>query len=363
MAIGARLACLTCRASTGYNLVMRRRLLSILLVALVLAIVWAAAWFWLAGTLRAQVEAWADARRQEDVMVAYHRIAVAGFPFRWLVRLEQPLITGGGATSWQWQGDAVEAGLLPWSLRDVGLRFPGEQRFSAGDGNVAETWIARAARPNGRAVVDERGKLERVEFDFGDATLARAADAQPMRAERLTGQAVVRRGTSSSEAETFDLRLMLDNATLVEAPVRVLGTRIAHGEVDLAFKGRLVPGRLADAVAAWRDDGGTIEINRFAITWGPVNADGSGTLALDEQNRPLGAFAAKWRGYNEAIDALQAIGEIKPAQAAGVKIVLNAIARQNGQGVNEIQLPLTAQDGRLFVAGFPLLQLPRLKFD
>src|SRR4051812_4767045 len=299
MAIGAPPACLTCRASTGYNRVMRRRLLSIL-IAIVLAVAWAGAWFWLAGTLRARVEAWADARRQEDVMVAYNRIAVAGFPFRWLVRLDAPRITGAGATSWQWQGDAVEADLVPWSLRDVGLRFPGEQRFSAGEGDVAETWIARAARPNGRAVVDERGKLERVEFDFGDATLARAGDAQPMRAERLTGQAVVHCGTSGSAAETFDLRLVLDNATLVEAPVRVLGTKIAHGEVDLAFKGRLVPGRLADAVAAWRDDGGTIEINRFAIAWGPVNADGSGTLALDQQNRLLGAFVARWRGYNEA---------------------------------------------------------------
>ena len=39
------------------------------------------------------------------------------------------------------------------------------------------------------------------------------------------------------------------------------------------------------------------------------------------------------------------------------------MARQNGSGPSEIQIPLAAQDGRLFVAGFPLMALPPLKFE
>jgi len=333
-------------------------------VVLALAGAWAAAWHWFAGDMQGRVDQWAADRRTEGLTVAYDRVTVTGFPLRWRVAVAQPQIAGAGSSAWTWQGDAVEADLLPWKLREVPLRFPGAQRFSAGGGNVAETWIARAARPDGRAFIDERGRLDRFEFDFGDATLARASDSQPTQAEHLTGMAAVHRGTTGDyRADTFDLHLVLDNATLAQTPVRVLGASVAHAELDLAFKGRLTGGKLAEAAAAWRDSGGTLEINRFAVKWGPVDADGNGTLALDAQNRLLGAFTARWRGYNETIDALQALGEIRPMQAAGVKIGLSAMARQNGGGPSEIQIPLSAQDGRLFVAGFPLIALPPLKFE
>jgi hypothetical protein len=341
-----------------------RRFVIVTTVILGLAGAWAAAWQWLAGNMRVRVDQWAAERRAEGLTVAYEGVAVTGFPLHWRVLIDRPQMAGAGPSAWNWQGEAVEADLLPWSLRDVPLRFPGDQRFSAGGGNVAETWIARAARPNGRAFIDDRGRLDRFEFDFGDATLSRAGDAQPTQAERLTGSAVLHRGTAGDyRADTFDLHLVLDNATLALAPVRLLGAKVAHAELDLAFKGRLSGGRLAEAAAAWRDSGGTVEVNRFAMKWGPVDADGNGTLALDAENRLLGAFTARWRGYNETIDALQALGEIRPMQAAGVKIGLSAMARQNGSGAGEIQIPLAAQDGRLFVAGFPLMALPPLKFD
>jgi hypothetical protein len=138
---------------------------------------------------------------------------------------------------------------------------------------------------------------------------------------------------------------------------------VAHAELNLSFKGRLPGGTLANSIAAWRDDGGSIEINKVAVRWGPVDADGNGTLALDEQNRPLGAFTARWRGYDETIDALQATGQLKPFPAAAAKIALRALARQNKDGPDEVQIPLTAQDGRLFVAGIPLLPVPPLRFQ
>jgi hypothetical protein len=341
-----------------------RRFVVVAAIVLVLAGAWVAVWQWLAGNMHARVDQWAAERRTEGLSVAYDRVAVTGFPLRWRVTVDRPQMTGAGPSAWNWQGDTVEADLLPWSLRDVPLRFPGDQRFSAGGGNVAETWIARAARPEGRAFIDDRGRLDRFEFDFGDATLARAGDAQPTQAERLAGSAALHRGTSGDyRADTFDLHLVLDNATLAQAPVRVLGAKVTHADLDLTFKGRLTGGRLGEAAAAWRDSGGTIEVNRFAVKWGPVDADGNGTLALDDQNRLLGAFTARWRGYNETIDALQALGEIRPMQAAGVKIGLSAMARQNGSGAGEIQIPLSAQDGKLYVAGFPLMALPPLKFE
>lgn len=343
---------------------MRRTLPALLIAVIVLAAAgWTIAWYHFANGMRGRVDAWIAARRAEGVQADYERLSVDGFPFAWHVRISHPNMTGAGPTSWTWQGYAVSADLAPWSLREIPLHFPGDQRFSAGAGTVAETWTVSAARPDGQVGLDERGRLDHLAFDLGDVTLLRATDVQPAHADHLTGRVQLHRGSDDHQADTFDLALTLDNATLARAPVPLLGPQIAHAELGLAFKGRLPSGTLAPAVAAWRDDGGTIEINRIAVKWGPVDADGNGTLALDAQNRLLGAFTARWRGYNEALDVLTGLGQIRPLQAAAAKIALNSLARANQSGVSEVNIPLTAQDGRLFVAGFPLMPLPGLKFE
>ena len=338
------------------------------LIVLLAAAGWSFAWLRIADRTRSEVEGWVAARRADGLKVDYTTIAVTGYPLHWRVTVTQPNMAGAGPTEWTWQGYAVEADLAPWSTREVPVRFPGDQRFSVGAGNVAETWTLNAARPDGRIAVDERGRLDHLALDLGDVTLTRAADPAPTHADHFTADAQLHRGpeesqTADHQTAVFDLILALDNATLGRTPAQVLGTQVAHAELNLSFKGRLPVGTLANSIAAWRDDGGTIDINRVAVKWGPVDADGNGTLALDEQNRPLGAFTARWRGYDETIDALQATGQLKPFPAAAAKIALRALARQNKDGPDEVQIPLTAQDGRLFVAGLPLLPVPALRFQ
>ncbi len=338
------------------------------LIILLAAAGWSLAWLRIADRTRGEVEGWVAGQRADGLKVDYTTIAVTGYPLHWHVVVSYPNMAGAGPTEWTWQGYAVEADLSPWSTREIPLRFPGDQKFSVGAGNVAETWTLNAARPDGRVAVDERGRLDHLALDLGDVTLTRAADLQPTHAEHFTADAQLHRGPGDSQggghqAAVFDLALALDNAMLNRTPAQVLGTQVAHAELNLTFKGRLPAGTLASSIAAWRDDGGTIEINRVAVKWGPVDADGNGTLALDDQNRPLGAFTARWRGYEETIDALQSTGQLKPFPAAGAKIALRALARQDKDKPDEVQIPLTAQDGRLFVAGIPLLPLPALRFQ
>lgn len=325
---------------------------------------WSVAWIRIADGVHARVDDWIAGRRAEGLKVDYSTIAVTGYPLRWHVTVTYPNMAGAGPTAWTWQGNAVEADLAPWQRREVPLRFPGDQRFSVGRGDVAETWTINAGRPNARAGLDERGRLDDLTLDLGDVTLSRAADPQPTHADHFTADAKPHRTPEGDlQADAFDLSLAVDNARLSRTPSSVLGTEVAHADLSLSFKGRLPGGSLANSMTAWRDAGGTVEINHLAVKWGPIDADGNGTLALDEENRPLGAFTARWRGYNETIDTLQGLGKLKPFAAAGVKIALRSLARQNHDAPDEVNIPLTAQDGKLFVAGIPLLAVPALKFE
>jgi hypothetical protein len=344
---------------------MRRRfpLLAIFAV-LSLTAIWTLAWHIMADRAIARVEAWADARRAEGLAAEHNGVGVKGFPWRWYVTITRPTLAGAGSTAWIWHGDAVEALLLPFAMREVVVRFPGDQVFSAGEGSLGGAWRLRADQPDGRVLLRSDGRLDRLELNFAGVALARLHDDTPVHVDRLTAIATVpQTAASDHRTETFTLTLNLDGLSALQPPIPALGTTAEAVRLDLAVKGRLPPGRLSTALPAWRDDGGTVEINRLALRWGPIDADGNGTLALDGQNRLLGAFTARWRGYEETIDALQAAGQIPPWPAAGAKMALNALARQQANGTRQVEIPLTAQNGRLAVAGIPLIRLAPLKLD
>lgn len=333
-------------------------------VLLSVVAVWAVAWHILADRLVARVEAWAEARRIEGLSAGHAGIAVAGFPFYWRVVVTKPTVAGGGAAGWLWHGDSLTAVLSPQAMGEVTLSFAGEHVLSAGEGALAGAWRVRAERPDGRLRLRQDDRLDQLELDFARATLTRLPEGAPVQVERLAAIAVLPPSTGADpRAETFIVTIKLDSISPVEPPLAALGTTINTVRLDLQAKGRLPPGRFSSAVAKWRDDGGTVEIANAAMRWGPIEAEGNGTVTLDAQNRPLGAFTARWRGYVETIDALQAAGQIQPWPAAGAKMALNALARQQPDGARQVEIPLSAQDGRLFIAGFPLIRLQPLKLE
>ncbi len=113
------------------------------------------------------------------------------------------------------------------------------------------------------------------------------------------------RQATQSDQPTLAFSLHAEGINPPAGVARPLGPRIA----SLAFDGALngpVPqaGGLADRAAAWRDGGGSLEIQHFALNWDRWTWTASATLSLDEQ-LPMGAGSARAVGYAEILDALQ----------------------------------------------------------
>lgn len=341
---------------------MRRPALAAVAVVL-LAAGWSAAWFHFAGQIEARMAAWAEAQRAQGLTVEYRRLAVGGFPLAWRVTVDEPAMAGAGAARWSWRGERALVSLRPWRLQEVPVVFPGRHRLAAGAGGVAEAVELRAERPDGLVELDPGGRLRLLRLDLSGVDVRHAAAATPAHIAEMRLDLRPRPSAAPTHrTETLDLVLLIEDLRLPEPPRYALGPRIGAAQVEASVRGALPPGPLSEALAAWRDGGGTIEIRRVALRWGALAADGDGTLALDAENRPLGAFTAQIRGYAETIDALSASGAVRPRDGAAAKIVLNLLARQTEAG-SVLKVPLTAQDGRLTVAGFPLLRLPPLAFD
>ncbi|MCW3477764.1 DUF2125 domain-containing protein [Limobrevibacterium gyesilva] len=141
-----------------------------------------------------------------------------------------------------------------------------------------------------------------------------------------------------------------------------LGGRIASVVVDGALMGPLPKARTPFARAAgWRDGGGTLDLRRVALGWGPLGLTGSATLALDDHMQPMGAATARIVGQSETLDALAAARTINPRTAGAAKAVLGLLARSpEGGGAPEVEVPLTLQNRGLSLGRIPLARMPEL---
>jgi hypothetical protein len=336
-----------------------------LLTLATLSVAWSVVWFGLAWFIESRFDAWVAQQRAEGMAVSHGERGVRGFPLGWRLAVEQPELAGAGPTGWQWKGNAVILALRPWAPREFAIELPGEHRFWLGRGRTAETLVLWAQRPNGLALLSDAGKLDRITLDLADVHVRRLPDHAVTRMEQAQAIFTPHRGGPAGHAtDVFDATLVLRGVTLAHEPPRGMSRRIERASLDAGFMGRLPPGALAESIRAWRDDGGTVEVKRLDVAWGALAIDGNGTLALDGENRPLGAFTAKIAGLAETLDALGEAGLIAAREAAAMKIAIGLFSRAEPGGDHKrLTLPLTAQDGVLFIAGLPLVRLDPLRFD
>jgi len=97
--------------------------------------------------------------------------------------------------------------------------------------------------------------------------------------------------------------------------VRPLGDTIEAASLQGKFMGALPPGDPPTALAAWRDSGGTLEIQRASLQWGALALELSGTLALDKDMQPIAAIDRTIVDHDALVDAAIAAGMV-PAKRA-----------------------------------------------
>jgi Uncharacterized protein conserved in bacteria (DUF2125) len=163
------------------------------------------------------------------------------------------------------------------------------------------------------------------------------------------------------DGKSIEFNVAIENATVTNPTPLPLGSLIQHADLAAYVTGTLQPGRPSESLAAWRDAGGVLQIQRFVANWGPLAVTAEGTLTLDGQMQPLFAGTAMVRGYNETIDALAQAGMMELGQVTGAKIALAAMSKpSDAGGPPAAKLPITIQDGFLFVGPLKLAQMPRI---
>jgi len=336
-------------------------------VAIVVALAVAAygAW-WLqaAARLHQAIDAWVEDNRTRGWHIELDNVAVRGFPLQ--LRAQADRFTVGRDTpfAWRWSGPLFTASTPPWIGRDIALSFPGSHKieFDARDGH--KVIPISAAKAHGQVRVENDGRIGSFSLALGDIAAA-LPDLGPTRIAKLDASLTVggKPPPAANSPRAPEVGRLTLTAEAIDLPQRVattLGRQIGEIDLEATLLGAMPAAQSETALAAWRDAGGTIEMEKLRLHWGEFQLEANGTAALDAQLQPEGALTARIWGAGAAIDALVDGGSVRPREGATAKVVLHTMAKPStAQGVSrEVEVPLSVQDRKLYLGPVVIARVP-----
>ena len=338
--------------------------LTALAVLAALSIAYVVFWLFMAGELRDGVARWSEARRAEGYTVLFSRLRIGGFPLVLRLDLERPgLGAPDGGIPWTWEGARAVAEMRPWNMRRVGIDLSGAHTlglvvagrpvtYTGTAGGLTGVLVMAGAWPSSAEI-----HIEDVDLSTADGTGRVVVKRADLTARRRVGK------TSDDPGSTLEMRLRAEDVRLPGRLALPLGNHLARLTVVAGLLGPIPAGPWPQSLAAWRDEGGTVEVERLDITYGPLSAQATGTVALDGNMQPIGAFTAKVQGFRQTVDALRKRGLVRRRDAVTAMLVLGALARTpEGGGPPTLNLAITVQDRTLFAGPVPLARLPAIEW-
>ncbi|MBX6321281.1 MAG: DUF2125 domain-containing protein [Rhodospirillaceae bacterium] len=342
---------------------MRRWKAFTLAAALVVAAAggYAAYWVVTARILEGVVTNWAEAQRAHGYKVEIGEPRVQGFPVAFRMRFEAPVIEAPPeAGGWRWQGAPLtaEAAITnPWQIR---FAAPGHHVLTAPLAGGLADWEADAREAEGWVHLEPGGGLE--EAGIGISGLDLRLPGGGMLGVAATHLSVdPRRGPPDRpQEEDLAVRLTIEGLELPGAGPAGLGHRLARLHLDALVRGALPPGPAAEALQAWRDAGGVLEVRRLATEWGDLRVTTDGTLSLDKRMQPTAAGVATIRGLDAVIDDLAEASVIGAQEARLAALASAALTKPASDGDREVRLPISIQERTVFLGPLRLFRLPEI---
>jgi hypothetical protein len=346
-----------------YNRDMRRRTRLGLVIAILLLIAgigaYTAFWFIAAGKIEDGLKEWARSARDQKIEASWRGLRVSGFPFAFRVELTEAALRDEAINPPADIRMPLLAGSTrPWRFRVWQLTAPqGFNAVAGAEENPVAKLTARAAQGAVSATAEGGAtiwlSLDEARFATGEEVGAREAHFWLILPPRMP---------ETHTANNLAVAADLHQATVPQAPspFRNLVDEFAFG---ITVKGAIAAGPPRQAAAAWRDSGGTAELDNFALRWGKLAITGSGTLALDSELQPIGGFSGAVEGYDELMSALVAAGRMKPGDARLARIALAMLAKAGPDGRPAIATSFTIQNGQMFLGPAKLGPAPKIAWE
>ncbi len=334
--------------------------LAVVIVLVVLAGSYAVYWRIVAAQIQDGLVAWQQSQKAHKIDATWGALRITGFPFAFRVAVDDATLR---ERTWN---PAPELRLThltgtarPWNFHDWVLAAPdGFSADLASTGGRPELKLS-VKSAKGTVAVGSQGAAWL--WVSGQDIAAEAAEAVPIK----SADAWITLPAKPADKDTdpsFGLALSLRQVG-VPAPPPEFTRTIDELAVGVTVKGALPSGELPQAVAAWRDAGGTIEVDSLHLQWGDLGVSANGTLALDRKLQPIAALSSGVEGFGAILNALVAADRMTPEQAAIVQIALTSLAKPGPDGKPQITAPFTIQNGKIYLGPARLGSAPKINWE
>jgi hypothetical protein len=339
-----------------------------LLVAALAAIVilYSGWWWWTARTIAAAANAWIAAEQAKGAKIAPGEVGVGGYPFAFSVKLQNVSLVWPSGFGFTAQNLRVRS--RPWAIRRFNVNAIGGFAVNLPPGDVRPALTFAGETLRGTAGFYDNAVP--TSLDLTADTVSAALTGIEGDAGRELTIATLKldqtRPTTPPHADTDTAMDVSLQALDLSAPIletNPLGATIKKVALHLQLMG--VPPTTYDSAGlkAWRDAGGTINAPDLSLEWGDLSFGGNGTLALDNEMQPEGAFSVHLAGYEQALDSLAAAGWIKMNAASLAKLAMGIAAQKGPDGRPMVKTPLTIQNRHISLGPAKLGQIPELKLN
>jgi len=328
------------------------RLAGVVGVGLAVAVgMYAVYWMTAANTVRAGIDDWIEAQAPRGLSVSYQDVHIGGFPF-WLdVRMQGAAALLEGRTTAEWRPPVLQARSRPWRLTEIELDLTGRHEVVAARRVTLDT-----RRFVATIVLGHRGAVDgRLRADGISAAISRTGDVA---LKSLAVDFRWRGPRGAADAPPLYVDLGADGVSVPAVWATPLGRDLATFRLIGQLTGKLGDYRDPAMLSDWRNAGGTIDVSRLNIDHGPLRLAGSGTVALDTDLQPVGAFAARIEGYMATVDALRDTGLLGPGKSTAAKLVLMVLAKRPAGQTPYIEVPISVQDRQLTIESLNLMKIP-----
>ena len=322
----------------------------ILIVILLCFGLYSAYWFFARGQLEEGIQDWVQVQRQNGALVEYSDMTLSGYPFRFVLDVDDPNYSTGA--DFKWQAEELQLVMQPWNWNHVIARAPGRHAVTQND--VPLELIIGPESAGSLSWTPEA--LSRASLSLDEFVLL-SEDDQKLEAESFEFH--VRPPEDDPHAlqfaiswQSIDLPEPLHNAAF-------LGEQLQEGRilVEVTEIGRVL--KTDSNLRSWVNAGGNLMLAQGLVNWGTLKLGTKADLSLNPAGRLNGSFDVRIDDAEELVAAISASDleeDDKPQFVSAVQM-LDAASRDGRF------LSVTLRDGDVVYLGQTLNQIPPIPLD
>jgi hypothetical protein len=251
----------------------------------------------------------------------------------------------------------IEASARPWNLRSWAIDAPAGLTATTGPAETPRASLTSQAA-TGAVVVDTdhvalKLDLQHPALEDGERVAAR---------ESVVSASLPREPPRSHADASVSLAIAAYDLRLPNLPAPFRGT-VDELAFDMTMLGPIPNLPPRQAAEAWRDAGGTIELEKITVRSGDFAVTGSGTFALDREMQPEAAFSGSVQGYDRLIAGLSEIGVLPLGGSVLANVGLSLLAKPGANGHPQIKTSFTIQNGEMSLGPIKLGRAPHIGWD